>query len=116
MGASSVAEFAAKECGGGNGIQTVTAHDVCAYSNHMSAFDYDRSAPRKATNLSINSDLLRIARELRINLSRELEMRLEELIAERRREQWLAENQQAIEAYNEHIERDGVFSDGLRNF
>jgi antitoxin CcdA len=83
---------------------------------YMSALDYDRSAPRKATNLSINSDLLRIARQLRINLSRELEMRLEEVVAEHRRAQWLAENQQAIEAYNEHIERHGVFSDGLRGF
>lgn len=82
----------------------------------VDSFDYDRSAPRKATNLSINADLLRIARELQLNLSRELEQRLEEVIARQRRDQWLAENQQAIDAYNEHIERHGVFSDGLRTF
>lgn len=82
----------------------------------MSALEYAQSAPRKATNLSVNSDLLRIARELGINLSRELEKRLEEIVAEKRRERWLAENQAAIDAYNQHIERHGTFSDGLRTF
>ena len=74
------------------------------------------SGPRKATNLSINSDLLRRARELGVNLSRELERRLIEIVAEAERARWLAENQDAIEAYNEHVERSGVFSDGLRSF
>ena len=78
--------------------------------------DYDRSAPRKATNLSINSDLLRIARRLRLNLSRELERRLEEVLAEHRRAAWLEENAEAIAAYNDHVERHGAFSDGLRSF
>jgi antitoxin CcdA len=31
-------------------------------------------------------------------------------------EAWKERNRKAIEAYNEHIERDGVFSDGLRSF
>ncbi len=78
--------------------------------------DYDRSAPRKAANLSINADLLRLARKLGLNLSRELEHRLEEILAERRRTLWLEENQEAIDAYNDHVERHGVFSDGLRGF
>jgi antitoxin CcdA len=30
--------------------------------------------------------------------------------------QWQEENREAIEAYNELIERSGVFSDGLRTF
>jgi antitoxin CcdA len=82
----------------------------------MGAFDYDRSAPRKATNLSINSDLLRIARQLDLNLSKELEGHLERVVAEKRQERWLAENRKAIEAYNEHVERHGTWSDGLRTF
>ena len=32
------------------------------------------------------------------------------------REQWLIKNRGAIDAYNKHVERDGVFSDGLRAF
>jgi len=31
-------------------------------------------------------------------------------------EAWLAENAQAIEGYNAHVTKAGVFSDGLRSF
>lgn len=77
---------------------------------------FDPSAPKKATNLSINSDLLAQAKALGINLSQTLEGSLEELIKRERRKQWRKENRAAIEAYNRRIERDGVFSDGLRRF
>lgn len=78
--------------------------------------EYDHSAPRKATNLTVNADLLRQARELGLNLSAELEHRLAEVVAVERRKRWLEENAEAIDAYNAHLERDGVFSDGLRRF
>ena len=77
---------------------------------------YDRAASKKATNLTINHDLLRQARELKINLSQTLEERLVEIIAQRRREQWLAENRPALEDYNRRIKERGVFSHGLRRF
>ncbi len=77
---------------------------------------HDAKAPKRATNLSINSDLLNQARELDVNLSATLEDALAELIRARRRERWLAENREAIAAYNEHVEQDGVFSDRLRAF
>ncbi len=35
---------------------------------------------------------------------------------EEQRKQWLNKNRAALEAYNEHIERDGVFSDRMRSF
>ena len=82
----------------------------------MKTVDYDQTAPRKATNLSINSDLLRLARELGLNLSRELEARLMETVGKDRRARWLADNADAIDAYNERVEKHGVFSDGLRSF
>ena len=47
----------------------------------MSDLDFDRAAPRKPTNLSVNSDLLRLARQFGLNLSRELEGHLERVIA-----------------------------------
>ena len=31
-------------------------------------------------------------------------------------EQWLAENSEAMNAYNEHVEAHGVFSDHARGF
>jgi antitoxin CcdA len=37
-------------------------------------------------------------------------------VAMRQREIWLAENQEAIQAYNEHVAQHGVFSAGLRAF
>lgn len=37
-------------------------------------------------------------------------------IQKQRLENWLAENREAIEAYNEFVARNGVFSKGLRSF
>jgi antitoxin CcdA len=71
---------------------------------------------KKPVNLSINADLLREARAREINLSATLEQALTEAVAERRRQQWLAENQTAIANYNARVDADGVFSDGLRSF
>jgi antitoxin CcdA len=82
----------------------------------MSTIHFDTSAPKKATNLSINSDLLRQAKELNINLSQQVEGYLSEVVRKAKEQQWLAENADAIAAYNERIEKDGVFSEGLRRF
>ncbi|MCK6384141.1 MAG: type II toxin-antitoxin system CcdA family antitoxin [Rhodocyclaceae bacterium] len=77
---------------------------------------FDRKAQKKATNLSVNEDLLAKARKLNINLSATLEAALDEALKKRYREQWLADNRQAMAAYNTHVEEHGVFSDGLRGF
>jgi antitoxin CcdA len=77
---------------------------------------FDPSAQKKSTNLSINSDLLRQAKERHINLSQTLEMRLAELLREENCLSWQAENREAIEDYNRRIEAHGTFSDGLRRF
>lgn len=77
---------------------------------------YDTQAPKKAANLSINADLLGKAKELDINLSATLEQALVEALRAKQREHWVAENEAAIEAYNEHVEKHGVFSDKLRSF
>lgn len=74
------------------------------------------SPPKKPTNLSLSSDLLREARELGLNLSAELDAALGEIIRKRRAELWLEENRIAMEAYNALVEKRGVFSDGLRSF
>lgn len=74
----------------------------------MSTLHFDASAPKKATNLSINSDLLRQAKELHINLSQTVEAHLANLVREAKQQQWLAENAEAIAAYNERVEQDGL--------
>ena len=45
---------------------------------------FDLKAPKQAVNLSINSDMLRQAREMKINLSKTLEEKLEQLVREER--------------------------------
>ena len=82
----------------------------------MATFQFDTSAPKKATNLSINADLLRQAKELNINLSQTLEHHLAEIVRKTKRQKWLEDNQGAIEDYNRRIEANGVFSDELRQF
>ena len=77
---------------------------------------YDLNAPKKPTNLSINSDLLRKAKDLGINLSFALEQALTAQLKERQAQLWLAQHKAAIDAYNQSVEENGVFSDGLRGF
>jgi antitoxin CcdA len=77
---------------------------------------YDPLAPKTAANLSLNSDLLKQARELDVNLSAVLEEALADVVRERMEQRWLEQNRQAIDAYNQHIEDAGVFSDDLRSF
>ena len=73
-------------------------------------------ARKKAANLSVNQGLLQQARDLNLNLSQVFEASLNEAVRQRQREEWLRKNRTAVQAYNEHIEKDGVFSDGLRSF
>lgn len=77
---------------------------------------FNTHAPKKPTNVSVNSELLAIAKELKINLSATLETALTQLVNARQRELWKRENQTAIEAYNQLVEEQGIFSDDLRSF
>ncbi len=76
----------------------------------------DTKAVKKPTNVSINSDLLKRARELEINLSALLEHALVAYMKQHAGDQWLQENREAIAKYNELVEANGVFSDGIRRF
>ena len=96
---------------------THNAHILYAlYMEDVAMKAFNSQAPKKATNLSINSDLLAKARELNINLSATLETALAELLKAKQRDQWLKENSSAIEAYNEFVEKEGAFSDDIRSF
>jgi antitoxin CcdA len=79
----------------------------------MPATARSRKAP---TNVSIRADLAARAKELGLNLSALLEVALEEAIREAERAQWIAENKEAIEHYNERIRKHGLFSDRYRKF
>jgi len=68
------------------------------------------------TNVSVDAELLGLARKLGINVSAALEARLKELVAESRSLIWLEENKGAIEDANTFLERRGLWSDGKRQF
>jgi len=73
-------------------------------------------APKRATNLSLNSKTLDLARALKLNLSQTVDRLLAEEIRRHYRDLWLERNKSAIDEYNARIERDGAFSDRYRNF
>jgi antitoxin CcdA len=71
---------------------------------------------RRATNVSLSAALVEEARELDINLSREFERHLEELVRERRADKWRAENKKAIDAYAKFFNRHGIWNEDDRGW
>ena len=77
---------------------------------------FDPKSPKKACNVSVNEDLLRQAKALGINLSQTLEAELEKRVREARAKAWAEENRDAIESQNRWVEKNGLWSDGIRMF
>ncbi len=74
------------------------------------------TAIRKATNVSLDPELVIQAKELSVNVSRACEAGLAKEIKRVREERWLVENRAAIEAYNEWIDKNGLPLADLRMF
>lgn len=68
-----------------------------------------RSNPpvRRRVNLTIREDLVADAKALGVNASRAAEAGLSDAVRKAKEEAWLRENRDAINAYNERIEREG---------
>jgi len=77
---------------------------------------FRKEGARKATNLTLDAEVLKQARALGINLSAVLEARLVELIRDAEQERWRAANREAVQDYNARIARDGAFGDRYRRF
>lgn len=77
---------------------------------------YNKNAKKKATNISINSDLLEKAKQYKINISANVEKTLEALIYEYEKANWEEQNRVAIEDYNKRVKKEGLFSDHFRSF
>ncbi len=75
---------------------------------------YDETASKKSANLSVNSDLLKKARSLKINLSAALERALVLQVKQAARKTWLIENKKALKNLNELADKNGLFSDPYR--
>ena len=77
---------------------------------------FDLDAPKKATNLSVNSDLLKKSRARDINLSATLEQALKTKLAKFNADKWASENRQAIRSYNDFVEEHGCFGEEYKGF
>ena len=66
------------------------------------------NAPKKATNLSMNSKVLEAAREMGINISQTVDALLADEVKRRYWEKWREDNREAFAAYNARIAKDGL--------
>lgn len=71
---------------------------------------------RRATNVSLDPNLVGEAKQLGINVSRACERGLVSEIAEERARQWRAENAEAIASSNAYTESNGLPLANLRRF
>jgi antitoxin CcdA len=66
------------------------------------------TAPKRATNVSLNQRLVDEAKSLGINLSKACERGLELQIAEIRSLRWQEENREALDSSNAFVETSGL--------
>ena len=79
----------------------------------MMRFD---DAPKKATNLSLNSKVLEMARELGMNISQTVDELLASEVRRRYWERWNEDNKEAIAEYNARVAREGLPLAKYRSF
>ena len=72
-----------------------------------------KAGPKRAVNVSIDAEILKVAKEMKINLSQAFEDTLRERTKEERIRRFREENREAIESYNRFIERAGIFRRGV---
>ena len=63
---------------------------------------------KRATNLSLNAQVLDMARELGMNLSQTVDELLAQEVQRRYWARWNEDNKDAISSYNARIETDGL--------
>jgi antitoxin CcdA len=75
-----------------------------------------RNAPKRPINLSLNSKVLEMAREMDINISQLVDMLLTEEVLRQYWARWPQDNAQAIAEYNARIEREGTFAQSIGRY
>ena len=86
----------------------------------MNASHISRQAPRlgatRPTNVSLDASLVADAKSLGVNISAASAQGLEQAVAKARSARWLADNKEALEASNAHVETQGLPLRHLRRF
>ena len=75
-----------------------------------------RPAKKRATNLSLSADMLKAAKALGINVSRECDRHLRMIVKREQEAQWKRENADFIVAYNPTVQAEGLPLDEWRSF
>jgi antitoxin CcdA len=71
---------------------------------------------KKATNVTLSTDVLAEAKALGINISQVCDEFLRELVRRERERRWQQDHAAFIAAYNETVEREGLPLDQWRSF
>ena len=71
---------------------------------------------KRATNLSLSSDVLDAAKQLAINISQVCDSHLREVVRREQERQWREDHADFIAAYNATIESEGLPLDEWRSF
>jgi antitoxin CcdA len=75
-----------------------------------------KPGPKRAVNVSVDAEILSVAKNLKINLSQVLEDELRNLVKGERIRRFTEENRDAIDSYNRFIEENGIWSEKYRNW
>jgi antitoxin CcdA len=75
-----------------------------------------KPGPKRSANVSIDAEILSVAKDLKINLSQTLEDELRRLTREERIRRFQEEHREAIEAHNRFIEKHGIWSQKYRSW
>jgi antitoxin CcdA len=74
------------------------------------------NATKKATNITLSSDVLAEAKALGINISQSCDQFLRELVRNERERRWQQDNADFIAAYNQTVADEGLPLDSWRSF
>lgn len=75
-----------------------------------------KPGPKRAVNVSVDAGILKVAKEMKINLSAALEDTLRKLTKDERTRRWQEEHKEAIDSFNALIERAGIFGEEWREW
>ena len=71
---------------------------------------------KKATNITLSSDVLTEAKSLGINISQACDQFLRQLVRDERTRRWQSEHAEFIAAYNQQVEQEGLPLEEWRTF
>lgn len=77
---------------------------------------YPNKTLKKATNLTLNAEVLEEAKKLGINISKACNAFLETLVKQEKERRWKVDHSEFITSYNKTIENEGLPLDQWRTF